>query len=180
LILDACKRAAVTGDYMRSTILTLAIEQSMQARFDALRQKYYPPALNRIGAHITLFHQLPLTDAVQQELERVASTTRRFTAHVAGLQFLGRGVALKVSGAELLALHGRLSAAFEDVLIAQDRQRFQPHVVVQNKVTPEVARRTSIELEEVSSREDFTCDGIDWWEYLGGPWKHMERFAFSS
>ena len=40
-------------------ILTLALDDLSFARFDALRREHFPPTLNRIPAHVTLFHHLP-------------------------------------------------------------------------------------------------------------------------
>jgi hypothetical protein len=44
------------------TILTLQLDPTAQAHFEALRQQHFPPALNHIPAHLTLFHQLPDSD----------------------------------------------------------------------------------------------------------------------
>lgn len=40
-------------------ILTLAMDPDTFARFDGLRRRHFPEALNRIPAHATLFHHLP-------------------------------------------------------------------------------------------------------------------------
>lgn len=65
-----------------------------------------------------------------------------------GLRSLGRGVAVDVRSAPLIYLRTRLAAELETWLTPQDRQKFQPHVTIQNKVTPEVARDL---LERLSS-----------------------------
>ena len=40
-------------------ILTLALDADSQAHFDALRKQHFPPAINYLAAHLTLFHHLP-------------------------------------------------------------------------------------------------------------------------
>ena len=40
-------------------ILTLAFDEATFARFDGLRRRHFPDALNLIPAHATLFHHLP-------------------------------------------------------------------------------------------------------------------------
>jgi hypothetical protein len=40
-------------------ILTLGLDRASFERFEALRRAHFPPALNRVPAHVTLFHHLP-------------------------------------------------------------------------------------------------------------------------
>ncbi len=98
---------------------------------------------------------------------------------VDGLRSLGRGVAYTLSSPNLLRLHAQLAVAFADVLIPQDRQRFQPHVVVQNKVDPQAAKTTLESLSLGFEPWEAKALGLLWWEYLGGPWKLLERFPFA-
>lgn len=44
-----------------TAILTLHLDPTAQSRFEALRQRHYPPERNQIPAHLTLFHTLPDT-----------------------------------------------------------------------------------------------------------------------
>ena len=118
-----------------TTILTLKMDDASQASFEALRQQYYPVELNRIAAHLTLFHTLPATDEVRAWLQQECAVLPSFAMQVTGLRSLGRGVAFRLESAELGALQRRLAGRFAEHLSAQDRQRIQPHVVVQNKVS---------------------------------------------
>ncbi len=77
-----------------------------------------------------------------------------------------------------MGLHGRLAEAFREHLTAQDRQRLQPHVVVQNKVTPAAARELLAELEREFMPREVEAVGLDLWRYLGGPWELARTFPF--
>ena len=159
-------------------VVTLRLDDGTQARFDALRTKYFPPERNLIGAHLTLFHTLPEESWVREELGSVCGGMRRFGVEVDGLRSLGKGVAYTVRSGELMRLHGGLAAAFAAELSAQDKQRFQPHVVVQNKVTAEAARALLILLRAGFVPSAGEGVGVDLWRYLGGPWEHRETFRF--
>ena len=86
----------------------------------------------------------------------------------------------ELAGLELNALHGSLAKSFEPWLIPQDRQKFKPHVVVQNKVTNDVAKQTFAELK--TTFEPFTVQaiGLCLWTYLGGPWRLEREFVFET
>jgi hypothetical protein len=99
---------------------------------------------------------------------------------VNGVRTLGRGVAYFLESPELKALHRRLAGAFAAHLSAQDKQGFRPHVVVQNKVDPRAARLLHAELSAGFRRRQVMAEGVDWWDYLGGPWRLRERFRFAS
>ncbi|GAA3755413.1 2'-5' RNA ligase family protein [Terriglobus aquaticus] len=161
-----------------SSVLTLALDSSSQQRFELLRQQWFPPERNQIPAHLTLFHTLPETEAVAHSLRAIATATRPFHMEVSGLRSLGRGVAFFLEAPAAKALHRDLSNAFQDELSPQDRQGFRPHVVVQNKVEPAVARETLAVLQAGFVPWRCQAVGLDWWRYLGGPWQLLQRFAF--
>lgn len=163
-----------------TTIVTLALDAESQARFEAMRQRYYPAALNQIAAHVTLFHTLPGDEAVRAELARVASLRGPFAVEVTGVRSLGRGVAYTLAAPELMRVHAKLVGAFWEWLTAQDRQKFQPHVVVQNKVSVDEARALLDELQAGFVPWTVRAEELVWWEYLGGPWRELERFRFGA
>lgn len=163
-----------------TTLLTLAFDDASQARFEALRQREYPAQINRVPAHLALFHQLPDTDIAAETLRQMAQVTPPFAVAVTGLRMLGRGVAFSCESAELVRLHDALRVQFADVLIPQDQQRFWPHVVVQNKVEPAVARATLARLSGEFATWNARAEGLLWWEYLGGPWRLRECMTFAT
>jgi 2'-5' RNA ligase len=163
-----------------SCVLTLALDDEAQQRFESLRQRYFPPARNRIPAHVTLFHTLPETDETILQLQVASNLQHAFALKMSDPRSIGRGVAYFFQSPEAAALHRRLSDTFEEHLSAQDRQGFRPHVVVQNKVTAEVAKATLLLLLEESQPFPVQAVGLDLWRYLDGPWEHIERFTFGN
>ena len=162
-----------------TNILTLEMDEASQAWFEQLRQAHYPVHLNQIAAHLTLFHTVPDTAEVYDALRMAAEGQERFAMQVTGLRLLGRGVAYQVGSRALLDLHAELVEAFREHLSAQDKQRFVPHVVVQNKATPERAKLLLAELQAGFRARRVEAIGLQLWHYLGGPWELAERFPFS-
>jgi 2'-5' RNA ligase len=160
-------------------ILTLQLDTEAQAHFERLRQRHYPAALNQIAAHLTLFHKLPDTREVAEAVEDAAARPG-FAMRVTGLRALGRGVAYTLESTDLQVLHAGLAAEFADHLSAQDRQRFWPHVVVQNKATPEQARTLKAELEQAFRGFEVLATGLQLWRYVGGPWELRRSYPFSA
>lgn len=157
-------------------ILTLRLDQESQAFFDALRKKYFPAERNYLKAHLTLFHKLPdnaHTFAVLGEI-----IEEPFDMQVAGLRHLGAGVAYQIESGILQHLHQKLGDAFAKDLIPQDKQRFMPHITVQNKVTPAASKELLHELSERFIPFTARAIGMDLWIYRGGPWEYKEGFTF--
>jgi 2'-5' RNA ligase len=160
-------------------IVTLLLDDVAQERFDRLRAAHFPAERNHLGAHVTLFHALPGEHLGQVRDELSAAAGRPpFGVAVTGVRFLGRGVALDLHATELTALRSSLAAAFAPWLTRQDQQWSRPHVTVQNKVEPAVARALHAELSAGFVRETVTARGLGLWRYLGGPWAPEAEFAF--
>jgi 2'-5' RNA ligase len=160
-------------------IVTLLLDDEAQGRFDRLRAAHFPRERNHLQAHVTLFHALPgehLAD-VSRELAEVADRAT-FDVAVTGMRFLGRGVAIDLDAPELTALRRGLAGAFDPWLTGQDRQWSRPHVTVQNKVPPDVARALFEELSATFVPETVTARGLGLWNYLGGPWSPEGEFSF--
>lgn len=164
-------------------ILTLAFDDASQERFDALRREHFPPALNLIPAHLTLFHHLPGGDAEGEVAGVVGDACRMhrpMTLRVGGVRLLGRGVAYTLESPELARLRGLLAEAWFSSLTGQDRQKFRPHVTVQNKVEPEVARSLHERLGAGFTPFEVEGRGLLLWRYLGGPWEQVGEYPFSA
>ncbi|UOQ70127.1 2'-5' RNA ligase family protein [Hymenobacter cellulosilyticus] len=163
-------------------ILTLALDEESAEFFNALRRQHFPPERNYLDAHLTLFHHLPGTE--QAALTRLLSDYARRLAplplEVSGLQFLGQGVAYRVGSAALQELHRELQQAWWPWLTPQDQQKRRPHVTIQNKVRPEVAR--SLHQQLSSSFQPFSATGIglQLWIYRNGPWEALQYFPFGA
>jgi hypothetical protein len=162
-------------------ILTLLLDEASFARLEGLRRAHFPPHLNRIPAHVTLFHALP-GEEEPAVLLRLAETVRDMAPlplRVAGVMPLGRGTALRIEAPGVGALRARLAEGWRPWLTPQDRQGWRPHVTVQNKVAPEAARRLQEELRAGFAPWDGVAEGLLLWRYRGGPWEAAGRFAFA-
>ena len=163
-----------------TTILTLAIDPAAQAWFEEQRQAHFPPALNHIPAHLSLFHNLPGTAETRGVLQRAAAAQQPFHLTLDGVRSMGRGVTYTLSSPELLGLHRRLSGEFSPYLIPQDKQPLHPHIVVQNKVEPAEAKLLLAQLQAGFARRIVPATGLLWWEYRGGPWRKLNEFDFGT
>ncbi|TGE29207.1 2'-5' RNA ligase family protein [Hymenobacter metallicola] len=161
-------------------ILTLALDEPATRFFNDLRQQHFPPERNFLAAHLTLFHHLPGTEQVQIEetLTTLAQNQAPLALTVPGLQFLGQGVAYQVSSQELERLHRDLQRQWWAWLTPQDQQKRRPHVTIQNKVRPEVARALHEQLAAGFEPFAATGVGLQLWAYRNGPWEWLRSFAF--
>lgn len=159
-------------------ILTLGFDPVSFQRLDGLRRAHFPPRLNLIPAHLTLFHHLPRDRLaeVTQQIETIASTTPAFEVRFTALRKLGRGTALHVEAPELIALRSRLAKAFADHLTPQDRQGFRAHVTIQNKVTLAEAAALHDLLNATFQPWSATAEALLLWWYRGGPWEAADAF----
>lgn len=161
-------------------ILTLTLDEASFARFDRERQAHFPAHLNHLSAHVTLFHHLPGDehDAITAELHAACRNQPHLPVRATSVRSLGRGVAYRLESPELTAFRARLARTWEHWLTPQDRQRFQPHVTVQNKVTPDEARALHEQLQQTFVPFAVRGEGVSLWRYLRGPWELAETFAF--
>ncbi|MCI1186872.1 2'-5' RNA ligase family protein [Hymenobacter sp. DH14] len=161
-------------------ILTLALDAASQAYFNALRQQHFPPAINYLAAHLTLFHHLPGSElaSVQAHVQAVAQARPALPLRVTALRSLGRGVAFTLENDDLRALHRQLQADFAPYLTPQDRQKLQPHITIQNKVDPAAARQLLATMQ--AGFEPFAAlgTGLHLWAYRGGPWESLAELPF--
>ena len=95
-----------------------------------------------------MFHALP-PSALDEIRTRLSALTKGKPprATVAGLLNLGGGVAYRIHSPELEALRDDLAEHLHGLLSAQDQAGWRPHVTIQNKVEPKVARRLHAVLE---------------------------------
>jgi hypothetical protein len=91
---------------------------------------------------------------------------------------LGGGVAYRVASDDLDDIRAELKAGFHGLLTAQDAGGWRPHVTIQNKVAPKVAREL---LQELGSRFDqrpLAISGLGLHRYLGGLWEALAQYPF--
>jgi hypothetical protein len=160
-------------------IVTLTLDEASFTFFDTLRRKHFPPSVNFIAAHLTLFHHLPAANS--SIVQDIISSTRhhtRFPLSITDVVSIGKGVAYKAESLQLMQMHYLLQKKWKAFLTSQDRQKLWPHITIQNKVSPDVARQTLLQLKD--SFESFTVMGIglSLYSYEGGPWKLAQHFPF--
>ena len=128
-----------------------------------------------------MFHHLP--PSVADELKhRLVEETRGVPApdaKLAGLIPLGRGVAYRIDSPGLLAIRARLVEAFAGLLTPQDAGGWRPHVTIQNKVDPRVAKLLLANLQRDFRARPVELAGLATWWYRGGPWEPLSRHMFA-
>ena len=161
-------------------VLTLTLDSETSVFFNQLRQRHFPPERNHLAAHLTLFHQLPGTEAnrTASELEGISQRYRPMRLAVQEVRLLGRGVAYRLESPLLQQLHRQLQKQWQAHLTPQDQQKLWPHVTVQNKVSPDEAKRLHAQLSADFTPFDALGTGLHLWEYHGGPWQSRQEFAF--
>jgi hypothetical protein len=162
-------------------IVTAAFDPGSARVFGDLRDRHFPPDRNIVPAHLTLFHHLPGERAAEwiADLRDARPAAGATPFSTSSLRFLGRGVAVDINCPVLTAVRRDLAARWADVLSAQDRQSFRPHVTIQNKVAPAEARALHAELLLSLRPISGTIVGLDLWHYRGGPWEHAAQIAWT-
>lgn len=157
-------------------ILTAEMDDDSFAWLDGLRREHFPPARNFLPAHLTMFHRLSSAQTIRlKELELPSGPiTVSFDAPLA----LGFGVAITVSSLPLERLRAAARAAMSGEFSRQDGQRWRPHVTIQNKVTPVVARQLHQSMEDKFTPRTGAIMGLLVWEYLGPAWRLADRLPF--
>lgn len=151
------------------------------AWLDRLRRAHFPAERNVLPAHLTLFHHLPpaLLPELDARLKAAMRAMARPSATIGEPMLLGRGVALRVRCTPLEALRADLADIFTGSLTAQDAAGWRPHVTIQNKVEPSVARALHAALSaEFGQPRPLVLTGLATHHYRGGPWEAIARYRF--
>jgi len=93
---------------------------------------------------------------------------------------LGGGVALRVVSPDLDAIREELGDGLHGLLSAQDNAGWRPHVTIQNKVAPKVARELMRSLERSFRPRPLAIRGIAIHRYRDGPWEEIAAYPFRS
>ena len=161
------------------SILTLQLDEDAFQFFNEQRQAHFPPERNFLSAHLTLFHHLPPNDQmIVEDIRTIAAVQERLSLNITEVVSIGKGVAYKVECLPLQKLHKSLQEKWQPHLTAQDRQKLWPHITVQNKVTPDVAKQTLAQLQTFFKPFMAYGIGLTLWSYEGGPWRFIRDFPF--
>jgi len=166
---------AVSG----ALIVTAELGAEDFAWLDALRRRHYPPERNQVPSHCTLFHAL--APSAEPELRgRLADLAAgpAPAARISGIMDLGGGVALRIVSDDLDTLRDALARDLHGLLGAKDAGGWRPHVTIQNKVAPRVARDLVRSLEQDFRPRPLRISGLGLHRYLGGPWETLGVYPF--
>jgi 2'-5' RNA ligase len=144
-----------------------------------LRRTHFPAERNQVPAHLTLFHQLP--PSLEAELSArlaAAAAAPPPPATLTGLIDLGQGTAFRVDSPLLEEIRETLADAFHGLLMPQDRAPWRPHVTIQNKVAPPVAKALRQQLAAGFEPRPLQLRALASWRYLGGPWEKLKEHPF--
>ena len=160
-------------------IVTAELGESDFAWLNGLRRAHYPTERNRLPAHLTMFHALPPSSEAElrSRLSQLA-TLKAPRASIEGVMDLGGGVALRVVSAELDRIREDLAQYLRGLLGAQDSGGWRPHVTIQNKVPPKIARALIAQLHQGFQPRSLKIGGLGLHRYLDGPWEKLATYWF--
>jgi 2'-5' RNA ligase superfamily protein len=160
-------------------ILTAEIAQRDFSWLEGLRRAHYPIERNQVPVHLTIFHALPPSSEqeVRTRLPRLVRSPPP-AARIEGLMDLGGGVAFRVVSPDLDRIREELAADLHGLLGAQDSGGWRPHITIQNKVAPKVARALMQDFERQFEPRPLTIAGLGLHRYLGGPWERVALHPF--
>jgi len=168
-------------------VLTLKMTESISEPVNAIRQQYFPKHLNRLPAHVTLFHALPYSqlDKIQADLEAVPSSVKPFSICTGQPFRTGRGVGITcdLGLKEAQALQEMLRENWLEYLSTQDRAvEWVPHWTVMNKVANVKEVRSAFNTIRRDLFENIhygRAIGLDLWRYDKGDWIWEQTFDFA-
>jgi hypothetical protein len=87
-------------------------------------------------------------------------------------------VAYRIVSPDLDRIRDALAQDLHGLLGAQDAGGWQPHVTIQNKVAPKVARSLIATLENGIAPRPLAISGLGLHRYMGGSWEEVEIHPF--
>jgi len=160
-------------------IVTAELAHGDFSWLEGVRRTHYPLDRNQVPVHLTIFHALP--PSAEEELRsRVALIVRQRapTATIAELMDIGGGVAFRVVSDDLDRIRDELADELRGLLGAQDSGGWRPHITIQNKVAPKIARALKLTLERGFAPRPLKMAGLGIHRYLGGPWENVAIYPF--
>jgi hypothetical protein len=126
-----------------------------------------------------MFHALPPSafDEAKRQLSLITHQPPP-QATIAGLMDLGGGVAFRVVSDDLDSMRAEIADHFHGMLSAQDAGGWRPHVTIQNKVPPKIARALLDALERTFQARPLRIVALSIHRYLGGPWEKLASYPF--
>lgn len=167
-------------------LVTAVLPPAVFAWAEGLRRTHYPPARNRLAAHVTLFHALP--PSAEKEVRRLLSDRTARTpppmAEIAGIMDLAGGTAFSIRSRGLEALHADLADRLSGLIQQRDDRPLRLHVTVQNKVPRKEAQALQNLLSGAAHPRRFRFAGLllshwrdeAWWPGQDYPFRGKPKF----
>ena len=161
-------------------IVTAELPPEIFAWSNALRRAHFPPERNHLEAHVTLFHSLApsLLGELKPLLSALAGEFSAPEARITGLMDLGKGTAIAIESAGMLAIRELIADRFHGTLTSQDDHPPRLHITIQNKVERSAAKALQAQLAATLQARRFTFAGLSLHLYRGGPWEALGRWPF--
>ena len=180
--------------------LSLHVSPTLFKAMNHLRQTYFPPHLNRLDAHVTLFHALPLSHLhsdIVPLIQDLAAQTPSYHIRASPTKRIGKGVIIPMHHSArphvTMDLHGQMQRAWSHFLSKQDQQNPRLHWTVMNKVDDvEEVKRVEKEVNEWLERQKRSQDdyelqkvegwatGLTLWRYKKGLWVDSLKFELGA
>lgn len=169
-------------------MLTLMTDKPHHDRLTKLREQYFPKQINKLAAHLTLFHALPgskLESDILPVLKQVASSHQPFKVHAARPFRLKRGMAIDVprneGGSDAQKVHHSLQQPWKKAgfLSEQDAGGCRLHYTIMNKVEDDAEVDKALrEVTDSWKGDQGTVEGLGLFLYERGYWRFKQKFAF--
>jgi hypothetical protein len=157
-------------------IVSIEIDETNFFWLEDLRRQHFPRERNLLSAHLTMFHRLSLEQILR--LQNASLPAHPLPVRFTNVRFLGRGVAIEVASPALVELRETLKQRTGGVLTPQDSQTWRPHITIQNKVAPAMARELFDSLSPAFVPREGYAMALRFWRYLNGPWSRAARRSF--
>jgi len=178
-----------------SYILTLLTDAHTHTSMTGLRNQYFPPKLNKLAAHLTLFHALPgskLHSHILPQLDSLTSSkAASSTYHASPIEATGpfrmnHGIGISVSerSGQSKAIYQDLVAAWKPFLSKQDLGDghgggLKLHFTIMNKADSEEHVRASFdEVKRNFKPVHGMVEGLVLYRYDHGFWRQEQVFRF--
>lgn len=169
-------------------VLTLLTSAAHHRTLTNLRKRYFPAHLNKLDAHITLFHALPgskLSSSIIPTLEGLAHSTSPFRLNPTTPFRLRKGVGVSIpndqGGQEARDVHAKLQEAWKGFLSEQDAGGFRAHYTVMNKEDDESKVADAMrEVESTWRGCEGVVEGLSLFLYDRGRWVWERDFEFAA
>ncbi|EME45228.1 hypothetical protein DOTSEDRAFT_71066 [Dothistroma septosporum NZE10] len=155
----------------------------------SLRNQYFPKRINKLAAHLTLFHALPeskLTGSIIPLIKTVASSIAPFKLRADEPFRMKKGFAISVStqigGRQAKQIHQQLQQPWKDegFLSVQDAGGCRLHYTLMNKVDGETeVAKAFVDVVERWKGDEGVAEGLGLWKYERGFWRWERKFEFS-